>query len=869
MNTDLKYIDNQIKRVISGQTKTLDLFHLKLNEIPEDIFNLITLEELILNKTSIKKLSPLIGNLINLRYLKLDDNYIENIPEEIGRLTNLIHLSIQNNRISKLPNGITKLITLKTLNLADNELESLVPHFENLHSLKVLQLQGNKFHQIPKEIYGLQNIEHIYFEKDINQNIFQKSRNQNFLKEISSDICSMEKLKTFHVEPKYFQFPSPEIVIRGVQDIKRFFLQLEAEGSDYLYEAKLLIVGEPGAGKTTLFRKLFNIEAPLPNDSETTRGIAIDKYNFVTPEGNNFHVNVWDFGGQEIYHSTHQFFLTKRSLYCMVCDTRKEDTSYNYWLQVIELLSDSCPIFIVHNEKQDRVRDINIGALRKRFLNLKDQIQRTNFETKRGLKEIINLIRTEVARLPHVGDKLPKTWIRVRKAIEEISAEKRYITDDEFYEICEFNGISDPDIARQLSNYLHDLGVFLHFKDGSILERTIILSNTWATEAVYLVLDEPKIQVELKGSFQKEDLKDIWNKDGYLKKKEELLALMLKFELCYKVENSNIYIIPQLLPISEPSFDWDVEDSLQFRFSYEFMPKGIIARLIVRLHRYITNNRLIWREGAVLEKDNERALIKESYSNREIQIFVTGNQPRIFLTIIAEELDKINSSFPKISVEKKIPCNCSLCRNSSTPYFYDYEALLRRLQHDRLFIECPISFENVSVPNLIKTTFESNEERNYRLRRKKWHDRKEKSGVFISYCHKDVEWLNSLKRHLNVIKDKIAFWDDSEIQTGDKWKKEIENAISASRVAILILSADFFNSNFIRNFELPKILLEAENEGTIIYTILLKPCLIEEFPDLCQYQFINSPENPIIEMSESDRENTWIKVVKEIKRFAK
>ena len=57
-----------------------------------------------------------------------------------------------------------------------------------------------------------------------------------------------------------------------------------------------------------------------------------------------FHVNIWDFGGQEIYHATHQFFLTRRSVYVLVCDDRKEDTDFAYWLQVVEMLSDGSPL---------------------------------------------------------------------------------------------------------------------------------------------------------------------------------------------------------------------------------------------------------------------------------------------------------------------------------------------------------------------------------------------------------------------------------------------------------------------------------------------------------------------------------------------
>ena len=84
--------------------------------------------------------------------------------------------------------------------------------------------------------------------------------------------------------------------------------------------------------------------------------------------------------GQEIYHATHQFFLTKRSLYALVADTRKEDTDFYYWLNVVELLSDNSPMLIILNEKQDRRREINERQLRGQFANLKE-ILATNLAT--------------------------------------------------------------------------------------------------------------------------------------------------------------------------------------------------------------------------------------------------------------------------------------------------------------------------------------------------------------------------------------------------------------------------------------------------------------------------------------------------------
>jgi GTPase SAR1 family protein len=80
-----------------------------------------------------------------------------------------------------------------------------------------------------------------------------------------------------------------------------------------------------------------------------------------------FHLNVWDFGGQDIYHCTHRFFLSKRSLYVLVADNRKDDTDFNYWLNIIEQFAGDSPLLIVLNEKNDVQRNLNRSALRGRY----------------------------------------------------------------------------------------------------------------------------------------------------------------------------------------------------------------------------------------------------------------------------------------------------------------------------------------------------------------------------------------------------------------------------------------------------------------------------------------------------------------------
>ena len=121
----------------------------------------------------------------------------------------------------------------------------------------------------------------------------------------------------------------------------------------------------------------------------------------------------------------------------LVSDDRKEDTDFNYWLNVVELLSDGSPVLIVQNEKQDRRRDINLGSLRGRFANLK-QAYRVNLADNRGLMDLAAAIRRELQALPHIGAPLPSTWRSVREALEKEA--RNYISADEYFATCRQHG---------------------------------------------------------------------------------------------------------------------------------------------------------------------------------------------------------------------------------------------------------------------------------------------------------------------------------------------------------------------------------------------------------------------------------------------
>jgi small GTP-binding protein len=585
--------------------QTLNLSRNQLNSLPEKIGQLTNLQSFNLNNNQLNSLPPEIGQLTSLRMLNLSFNQLSTLPGEIGQLTNLQSFNLNNNQLSSLSPEIVQLTSLRMLNLYRNQLSSLPPEIVQLTSLQWLDLSNNQLSTLPRKIGQLTNLQMFYL-----------SGNQ--LSSLPSEIRQLPNLKKLDLRGNLVPIPPEIVVSNDVKEILDFYFRVQNPNeTEPLYEAKFLIIGEGGAGKTSLAKKIEDETYELQVDEESTQGIDVIQWK-LPYNGQEFRVNIWDFGGQEIYHQTHQFFLTKRSLYALVADTRKENTDFYWWLKIVELLSDNSPVIIIKNEKQDRQCEVNERQLRGEFTNL-EKVLPTNLATNRGLPEIKNAIEQYISRLPHVGTPLPKLWVRVRSALENYSS-KNYITLDEYRQLCRVNSLTDREDMLRLSRYLHDLGVCLHFQDDATLKHYVIFKSEWGTTAVYKVLDNETVKKNL-GCFTQDELQDIWKDSEYSEMRDELLQLMMRFKLCYPIPNRHChYIAPQLLDIDQPEYTWDESNNLILRYKYEFMPKGILTRFIVETHPWIEQQKLVWRSGVVLNKNQTRAEIIEHYNQREIKV---------------------------------------------------------------------------------------------------------------------------------------------------------------------------------------------------------------------------------------------------------
>jgi len=150
-------------------------------------------------------------------------------------------------------------------------------------------------------------------------------------------------------------------------------------------------------------------------------------------------------------------------------------------------------------------------------------------------------------------------------------------------------------------------------------------------------------------------------------------------------------------------------------------------------------------------------------------------------------------------------------------------------------------------------------------------ERNKLQRIFISYCHRDSEYLDRLLVHLKPLEKEglVDLWTDNQLRAGDLWKREIETALNRANVAVLLVSADFLASEFIINNELPPLLRNAEEKGTRIIPLILKPCRFSREETLRQFHAINDPQKPLIQLSEGERELIYDSVSSEIEKTIK
>lgn len=662
-------------------------------------------------------------------YLDLAFRQIDELPREIGELTDLTWLNLSSNRLTSLPSEIGELTNLKLLDLRNNDLGELPGELTYLGKLEALYLNGNPL-GIPFEIM---------LETDP-----------------STLIAS------------YFGYFGEDW-----EEEERENLVVKRRP---LREAKVILVGEGSVGKTSLVNGLLD-NSFNPNETKTD-GIAISRW-YTPAKPRRIRLNIWDFGGQEIYHHTHQFFLTKRSIYLLVLDARisQEQNQVEYWLKLIQSFGVDSPVILVGNKTDQHPLDIDYTGLRKKYPNIVSVVQ-TSAATGLGISELRQIITQQVDHLPHIRDLLPENWFRLKARLERLSRKRNYITDNDYKILCEENDVRDEISQRTLVGFLHDLGIVLHFQDDPRLKVLGILNPQWVTKGVYRILNSNEL-FQKKGVLEYKDLGQILSSEAYPPNLYMFIVdIMRKFELCYEFagDPEPKYLVPDLLPREEP-FTGEWKDTLSFEFQYIVLPSSIISRFIVRVHPFIHHN-TVWRSGVVIKIRENLALVRADYEDKKVYIRVDGmvETRRDILAIIRSTLEALHKTITGIDVLGKVP------HPLHSGLILDYDELIEFEKHE--ILSFPRKVDNKVVNVDVKKLLDGVEGG-------------KSTQVFISYTHADEKFTKRLVKEL--LDAGISIWQDKvSLGGGVVWADEIGQGILSTKVFIVILSPDSVTSEMVK-----------------------------------------------------------------------
>ncbi|WP_353570313.1 COR domain-containing protein [Candidatus Albibeggiatoa sp. nov. BB20] len=574
-----------------------------------------------------------------LKILDLGENKLKKLPKEIGELQNLEKLQLWKNKLEFLPNELGKLHSLFLLGVGENQLKYLPNTLGELQNLSILQLWKNNIKGLP------------------------------------SSIGNLKKLKELHISNTPLQKLLPiEIKTQNTKAIIDYFNSLQQERP--LNEIKILLVGDGGAGKTSLLKQLK--KQSFDEYESQTHGINIQSLTVHTQnkQQDNIEVNghLWDFGGQEVMHATHQFFLSKRSLYILVLDGRKEEKT-EYWLKHIESFGEDSPVLVVLNKIDENPSfEVNQPFLREKYAGI-HSFHRISCKNKMGFDQLQQSISKALIEVEILQTVWGQSWFEVKKNLENLT--KHYISHENYKNLCKQQKI-EKSAQDTLVQFLHDLGVIIHFKDFD-LRDTYVLEPKWVTEAVYKIINAPQLAKSY-GILKLEWLDEILepkNENDYkypIDKHRYIILLMEKFELCYKICKQTI-LIPDLLPVAQPTFDFNYDNALKFKLEYDFLPRSIMPKFIVKRNTDILNQ-LQWRTGVVLYDKTHQAtaVIKADNEDRNIQIWVTGQQKRDYFATIRKTLSDLHNEFEKLNVIELVPLPDKDKREQTV--YVEYEELI-------------------------------------------------------------------------------------------------------------------------------------------------------------------------------------------------
>jgi internalin A len=449
-----------------------------------------------------------------------------------------------------------------------------------------------------------------------------------------------------------------------------------------LNELKLLVVGKEAVGKTSMVRYLIEGKPRDPSEARTL-GIGLHEKIRIqewSPTDCQVQLNVWDFGGQEMLRGTHRFFLTERSLYLLVLEDRLlDDRSIYEWMKVIRNRGGDSPVIVVINKSDEGKQDLrpDQGTLQKEYSNIV-RFLRTSCNPGTWAADSIQALRAAIVacitkdqRLRHGTDPIPDGWLAIKHQVTTLAEQRSVLGHADFRRLCEYPGsdvepVTNEYEQRALLELLHQLGTIIAHgleRGASAARREVSLLNpNWLTAAVYRILEQARA-ADQQGEFLSSQLSDWLDPGAYPADRHEFILDMMQdpeIGLCFRVPGAREerYLVPEALSENRPYVGKLIEDAPVFRFRYNYLPSGLIPRLIVQSHHYLPPDMPRWRSGVMLKTSQCQVLVLadlEPPGKLDLRVEGPTALRRAALNVVLNDLEAVHALNPEAQPDPRVP----------------------------------------------------------------------------------------------------------------------------------------------------------------------------------------------------------------------
>jgi len=490
--------------------------------------------------------------------------------------------------LNRIPDSIHALTALQSLSLRITQVSDLAP-LAGLTHLQSLDCSHCRITAVPDGLFDRPTLEMVFCY-------------QGTLADIPVEVLSQEMFDNC------------------LPRIRAHLRDLEA-GAERMRDAKMLVLGNGRVGKTQLCRRLLGEQ--FEDNAASTHAITVRPFDQTAPDGTPFRIQLWDFGGQDIYHSTHTLFMRSRGLYLVAWTPEQEDNDTHtwkghtfrnhtlpYWLaQVADFGGQKAPLMVVQTQA-DTARD-------RRPLTPAAREKAEAFETwfdldysartKRRHASLMDTIKDGYGTLeqPIVG----VVRAKVKRVLEDLMSDqaRRAMTMADFRDLCaKQGGVADPALFLET---LHNAGT-LFYRAGFFGDK-IILDQEWAIRAIYAVFERDSSTYTIirrqGGHFTRCLLgQTLWDADYYTKDEQDLfLSMMRSCGICFENRPGDDdagleadYIAPDLLPERLPGHHWDGEGAEQKQGRhYTHLPGALIRGVICAIGQKAGTQGDYWRHG--------------------------------------------------------------------------------------------------------------------------------------------------------------------------------------------------------------------------------------------------------------------------------